>query len=620
LLALAAILALQAYGVLGLFGPQPLERLLSDEPIVSGRHALHLYHGSLGARSFWDRGTLCCYDPSFYAGYPKTPVFDSGSRPAELVLALTGGRGGAAAYKLGLAALCLGAPLASYFAVRAIRLRRGPACLAALLALLVWWGRPCREALESGTIDLLLAAVLWPLALACLLRYHRVPGPLALTALTLALLLGCFAHLPLFSLFLPLFFIYYLSTGPRHRWHWHAGLWAALAAAVGLNLFWLVDWVSWWWIRVPEVPGPLRSGSPWSVLWGPDLWGSTAERALCWGLLGAAVLGTILHRIARERPEAHLFGLGLVGLVVLAALGLTREWMRPWGAGGLLVPALLLAVVPATRAAAGVAALLRQRRAWRTAAAAIVATAAGTGFAFQGAVAPWLGGDGAGPLKIGIDDDARAVLVAIESHTTPSARILWEDRRSEPAPANWAPLLPLWTDRAFMGGLDAEAGIEHAAAGLTDGSLMGRPLDEWTDSELDDYCRWYNIGWVLCSSPKACFRFAAWKKTQNHIELPAVGKEGRVLFTVDRAHNFALSGEARWLSADTQRIILADVRPQRIEGRSQIVLSLHWKDWMRVTPSRVQFQPFDDPHHPFPLIRLSVTEPVARVTILWDRR
>ena len=46
----------------------------------------------LGAEAFAERSTPCCYDPAFQAGYPKTPVFDSGSRPAELFLFLAGAR------------------------------------------------------------------------------------------------------------------------------------------------------------------------------------------------------------------------------------------------------------------------------------------------------------------------------------------------------------------------------------------------------------------------------------------------------------------------------------------------------------------------------------------------
>ena len=76
-LLLAGLMLWQAWMTLTLFGPDhPFRHLFSVEPIVSGKHPLHLYHGYLGAYSFYKTGTLCCYDPNFQAGYPKTPVFD----------------------------------------------------------------------------------------------------------------------------------------------------------------------------------------------------------------------------------------------------------------------------------------------------------------------------------------------------------------------------------------------------------------------------------------------------------------------------------------------------------------------------------------------------------------
>src|SRR3954469_18655623 len=140
---LLGLLAWQGWITLSLFGPdRPWDSLLDDRPILSGRHPLHLYHGYLGARSLYDRGTLCCFDPAFQAGYPKTPVFDSGSRPAEVALALAGARYSPAAYKLALVAVCLLAPGCLYLAARGAGLPRGHSLAACLLGQLVWWGRP----------------------------------------------------------------------------------------------------------------------------------------------------------------------------------------------------------------------------------------------------------------------------------------------------------------------------------------------------------------------------------------------------------------------------------------------------------------------------------------------
>ena len=55
LLVLVGIFAGQAGLTLLLFGAeQPLERLRDEQPILSGRHALHLYHGYLGSQALID--------------------------------------------------------------------------------------------------------------------------------------------------------------------------------------------------------------------------------------------------------------------------------------------------------------------------------------------------------------------------------------------------------------------------------------------------------------------------------------------------------------------------------------------------------------------------------------
>ena len=107
LIGVAALVFAQAGLALALFGPERhWDAVTDDRPILSGRHPLHLYHGTLGAGAFCARG-VDCYDPQFQAGYPKTPVFDGGSARRRLFLFLGGGDYRPAAYKLGLFAfLC----------------------------------------------------------------------------------------------------------------------------------------------------------------------------------------------------------------------------------------------------------------------------------------------------------------------------------------------------------------------------------------------------------------------------------------------------------------------------------------------------------------------------------
>jgi hypothetical protein len=662
LLALLALLAWQGWLTAGLFGPEPLACLLDDRPILSGRHPLHLYHGALGARSLAERGSLSCYDPAFHAGYPKTPVFDSGSRPAELAQALAGGRYSPAAYKIELALVCLAVPVAVFLAARGTGMGRAASCLAALLAVLVWWGRPCREALDAGAVDLLLAALLAVAQAGFLLRYHTEPGPLALFGVVATSLLGWFAHPLVFGLLLPLFLIYYLSVGTRHRLAWHGALLGGLLAAVGANAFWLIDWVGYWWIRVPaRLEAPLLTQHTLAALWQAPLWGGPADRALDCGLLAAAAGGVVLFNQRGRRAAARLFGLGAVGFLVLVAVGLTWGPLGRYSADYLLLPALLFAVVPAAHAAAATLSLASRpsgqgRRADRRLlgpagpraaaglAVASLAVLAVLGVAFPGAFSDWLSRFGRPrPFEIGLDEQRWQLLAVLCERTDDSARILWEDRREARPSAtevphiaretsHWTALLPLLSGRSYVGGLDAEAGIEHTTAGLVDQVLLGRPIGEWDDAALMEYCGRYNIGWIVCWSAGAQERFRRWAgsgKAELLATLPPASgdQEPGCLFTVRRPRSFALAGSAQWLCADAQHIVLADVVPQSMRPRTdgqpgpgQVVLSLHYQAGMRVAPSRVTLEPVEELHDAIPFVRLRVREPVARVTITWEKR
>ena len=72
-------------------------------PVVVVDHAIHEYHGALGARFFREAGTTWGYDPFFMAGYPETPVWDSSSNPSILFDLLGGAKlGDFRPYKVGL--------------------------------------------------------------------------------------------------------------------------------------------------------------------------------------------------------------------------------------------------------------------------------------------------------------------------------------------------------------------------------------------------------------------------------------------------------------------------------------------------------------------------------------
>jgi hypothetical protein len=616
---LLVLVGWQGWLTLQLFGPdQPWQRLLDDRPILSGQHPLHLYHGLLGAVALWRSGSLSCFDPAFQAGYPKTPVFDSGSRPAELFL--TAGGSHPAAYKIGLALCCCAVPLFLAAGAHSIGLGPGAACLAAALGILVWWGEPCRSLIEVGDFDLLLVVLALMLHAALLQRFHRAPGVGTWLALLATGCLGWFAHPLLFLLLtLPWLLIYYHGVGVRHRLGWHLALGAGLTCGVALNAFWLVDWIEFWSLRVPLPTGErLLPHRTLQSFWDSPFWGTPADRLLAMLMLGGGLAGIGTCALSRERVTARLFVLGVGGLLALALAGIAWEPLGRLDTPRLLVAALWFAVLATAHAGQWTWTWLTTwtGATWRTA-ALVLLVLGGAGWLVRGNLAVLAGHvTSTAPLTFGPTAEQRALVETIQQHTSADARILWEERHGPAGGSCWTALLPLWTGRLFLGGLDAGSTLEHAQAGLIEQHLAGQPVADWSDTDLAAFCQRYNLGWVVCRSPATVARLEQWCASGGAEPTATLTIDGApaYLYTLARPRSFVLKGQARWLHADCSHIVLGDVMPE--DGR--VVLSLHYQTGMQVAPSQVQLEKDPDPIDPVPFVRLRLAGPVARVILKWQ--
>jgi hypothetical protein len=607
------LFAVQGWLTLGLFGRQdPWKALLNDEPIISGRHALHLYHGYLGARSYKERGTGCCYDPAFQAGYPKTPVFDDASRPAELFLSLSGNPDGPPAYKIGLAVCVFSLPLLLWLAARAAALGPGAACLAMALGMLVCWSTPGRNLLMEGDLNTFLVGLGAVLACGLLVYVDRHPYLTGWLGLGAASCLVWFAD-PFGALLLfPLSLVYYARVGVRHALPWHGALLGGLGLGIVVNHAWLLKWFSSWWIRAPMMLAmpSLIHRTP-STIWHAPLWGDECDRVLDMFLLAGASVGSAILNQTKQRVTARMFGAGALGFMALAIAGASCGPFGSLRTERFLVPGLWFAALPAAHTlAAGWRLLVRMTGgAWRTWLLAMAVLAPGA-FAARDWIATTVQRQSIGDnLRIGLSNRDRTVITALQENTTGDARILWEDLSAEEPTGRFTALLPVLSNRSFIGGIGIECCIEHGYANLTDGRLAGRSLANWTDSELADFCRHYNIGWVACRSEASATRFAHFPGAQLRTD------NGLWLYELPY-RSFVLIGQGRVLKADQAAITLVDVVPEN----GQVVLSFHYQTGMRASPSRVQVERIPDMEDPVPFVRLRMSSPVTRLTLTWQPR
>ena len=193
---------------------------------------------------------------------------------------------------------------------------------------------------------------------------------------------------------------------------------------------------------------------------------------------------------------------------------------------------------------------------------------------------------------------------------------MWDETTGDRGGWNWSALLPLLTDRAFLGGLDPESGVEHSYCAMCSRQLTGRMLNDWSDADLEAFCRWYNVGWVVARSPAAVER---WGKCAMARQIARLSEGGFpvVVYSLDRPRSFVLGGTATWESADAHRVTLSHVSPN---ADGEVQLSLHMLEGLRVFPSYVRVEPMPDPtgRDPVHHVRLRLPGPVPLVTLVWE--
>ena len=233
---LVGILAIHAVQAIRLF--PSVGSIVDDEPVVMVDHAIHEYHGALGARFLREAGTTWGIDPFFMAGYPETPVWDSSSNLAVLFQRLAGGYS-PRAYKLGLllcSALALGLIAAAAWVAG---LRVAEVAGATALAWFYFWGGYPAELWRSGLFAFTTASAGAGLALALCDRFHRRPSAALWFGLSACGAALFFMHVTAPIILAGGLLAFSVATARRHGWRWIGAIVAAAVVAVLANLAWL---------------------------------------------------------------------------------------------------------------------------------------------------------------------------------------------------------------------------------------------------------------------------------------------------------------------------------------------------------------------------------------------
>jgi len=593
----------QGWVTLKLFGPGlPIDRLTSDAMVLDGQHPLHAYHGLLANRVWHERQATTCYDPAFQAGYLKTPIFDAGSRPAELFYLVGGPTAGS--YKIGLAVCCLLAPLAFALAARGIGLGASGACLTSVIGSALWWSPACRALLEAGDIDLLAGGLFVPVYLAWLGRYWRSPGPVEFLVLASSAAIAWYMHPLLMIGALPVALLFHLWAFRAVRFAWHFGLLFANLVGLAVNSFWILDWGNHVWMYVPyggeESPATLWPAA--MAEWEAFLPSDPVDLAVI--LLG--IVG-LLAMARRNSVGAVLLAVGAILFVLAGGAGRLWPAVAEVGAQKTLSIGIWCCAIPAAYALTSIAGSLGSSAGFRPLGLVwIVVGVGGLSYGLDLSKRFEIA-----PLELGLGSEREEIIRAIRSGTSPDGRILWEDHSDGSRASGWTAMLPELTQRSYIGGLAPEISIDHMQVRLADGKLLGRPIGDWTDEELARFFTRYNVTRVICRTPESESRF---RRLKSATLIAGYPKGAGAMFALDRRPDFILRGKAIVTQMDWKRVALSELVP---DENGSVVLSLHHHANWHVTPGYIEIEKDVDASDPIPMIRLRLTGPADRVTLTW---
>ncbi len=651
-LALVLVFGVHSFQAIRLF-PSPRSIVDPGSPVVVVDHAIHEYHGALGARFVREAGTSWGFDPFFMAGYPETPVWDSSSNPS-ILFDLIGGERDYRGYKIGLFASSILVLAAVAGGAWAAGLGTAEVAVASGLAWFAFWAGFPAGLWRSGLFAFVLASAGVGLLLGLFVRFDRRPTRRGWVALTAAGAGLFFVHVTAPILAIGGLLAFLAAVARRHGRKWRAAIFGAAGLAVAVNLPWLA---TLWRFR------GIRTGSSLfmttnSALFLVDYFlQDTTEGRTALALLVLGTAGLVSWWMGGRRSAAAAFGGSIVGLILLTGFG------SLWGPSRNLEPLrfrvafLFLLAVPASSAVVGASARLARwagggRRGAFAAGLAWAALLGAWGTAeptFFRASWSWLVQDR--PLVVGIKPEMRTLVDWIKENTDLSGRILFEDQlrlleATDAESVHWTPLLPDLLrpeQRLFIGGLYQTAFIRHhKMAAFGDFQLGDRFIDEWTPAEVEQYCRTYNIGWVACWSPLSRFWFDRFRPATRVATLPRYSTPGRppsvndrevsaisrragpevarryilgggreyAIYRIDRPRTYFLRGKGRIVAVGPNRVELADVEPEA----GAVVLSLHWLDtWKSDPPLTLRPEPM--PPDPVDFVRIEMPGPMRKVVL-----
>ena len=604
LIVIVAISALHAFGLICLF--DVFAGLYNPDPIIDQDWGLHFHHLK-SLEAFWqqDKSTWG-YNPLFMAGYPSNTIQDLSIKLFEFLalalslIALTPIQW----FKISAFIAMAAVPWLMYFSARNLfareETRNAVAVLAALLGTIYWWNSLPREMFFYGMIGYSTAAYAGGLGVSLFYRLTRQQTSWG--AVHLGWIFFAIAILPLHVQSLIIFvpsILALLFAQPKLMQR-DLALWTAGAAAISLslNLVWIMPAFSH---RGDDVSKTIVEQLPLFVSTDPltlikdyfapkNFWSfrqSFWEKGFRLLLLILGTTGTVTLLRYRDKDVAILLGAALISLFLITYFSFLIPPLQAWQPLRFKVPFDLFLTVGAAYALADWLGAGSTKSSFYSCTVPFLLFTASITFLIN-----LVGTESQAKLRLRtlVRPEITEIVGWVRQDTPKEARVLFEESGDETGfvydGMYLSAFIPHWSGRELIGGPINLYNDRHHFAEFHSGRLFGRDIQAFSDEEIKQYFRLYNIGAVVAFHPASVKRLRS---------IPG-------LITLDRrlgpVHLMRVNQPPYWFLQGHGQVV---ARLNRLEvstaGASEVILKYHWLDGLISNPAAtiIPVKIYDDP-------------------------
>jgi hypothetical protein len=582
-----------------------LSLLVVNTPLVEGQHSRQLYYGHQVARAMKEDGFLASvYDPCLQAGLTIAPWATIESRLAILSCIISDDYR-YAVYKVLLFVMWLSLPWSLWFMCRTCNLGSGAISGSLLLFLGAAWSPWGLQLLKQGECDVIIGTASMGLALGMMVRSYARPRWWTLPGWLFSSAVALYFWPPIMLLLLVCFILFLGLLAGRLPWTRFLGMIAGYVLAILMNWCWLRDcWLTWWLLADRELLVTTSLQEYFNI--------KANLQLMVWPglLLVIGFLGTRTLKPGIGGRSALVWSLAIVLTTAAALLPQEIESLHLDKLHGWWWCSVWLATIPVGKLLAFFVEGISRLLGGHVRTVIVLLVLGGTlGGLFREEIAKQIVEfEKLGALKMDVPDELGQCIDKLRQQTTAEARILWEETKENSA---WSPLLLGRVERCFIGGLgrSEQVLIEPLQVRLASGNLLGKPIVQWNDRDLNALVVDWNVGWVAAFHTESIQRWLKYPNTEVVADLPQFGK----LIKIKRTGQYCKQGSARWHLSARRQLTLTNLVPEN----GQVVLSLHHHPGMRPLNSKAQLETWQQAFDGIPMIKIKLTGPMERLTIEW---